>query len=649
MVPRSASSAIVMNMSSNGDYNDDRFRKKMNSKRNKDPVIQDFGSMRDWQASKTGLGRMGDDKVGDDGVSEMFGPGGGYAAGDGRMMDNNGGFDMMDRPPPVDRRPPPPTMMRNNNEDMFEGDGGNFWVNPPNNMDRYPMANGGRANTNEGMSRRRGRRGRNPRRGSGEDEDGGEFWETRREDYGDEFDDLDDEDFDYEDDYRGEYGVPPPTRSRSSFRSGAPPPPRPVKQFYDKLFWFGFDPDVTQPTDRTMFGGTRGKFNAMDMLRDRDERQRMRGGGGGRMQRGGGGRGLSRRTGQDPVVQDFGSVGDWNDRKQGRGRSGGNAMGDDRDRPNYGYESSFDNGGPGVGGPVPFPGDMPPPPPPPGMPDYDFERGYNEDSYVEDGMDFEGGQETRRRRDRGGRRRRRDNRRRDVDSRAQEYDSFLAGGGGSEYNMDTMDDEYMPGSMPEPPSSSRRQRKGFAYKYNQDDLFDYDDGEYIDVEPKYATEQDLDMARGTSKPRRRRSWEERAIEMDRVPPRGAVAWGPNGQIASGENPLDRAAMEALGDIQKSKRFLERKESKVEDAKEEVVNLKADASFCENQLEDARGARETNKLEQELGYILRDVEDASRNLRVARAERDDASNRVSELEERNWALLSEYEAARSFEE
>ena len=53
-----------------------------------------------------------------------------------------------------------------------------------------------------------------------------------------------------------------------------------------------------------------------------------------------------------------------------------------------------------------------------------------------------------------------------------------------------------------------------------------------------------------------------------------MAWGPNGQIASGENPLDRAAMEALGDIQKSKRFLERKEIKVEDAKEEVVNLKA---------------------------------------------------------------------------
>ena len=58
----------------------------------------------------------------------------------------------------------------------------------------------------------------------------------------------------------------------------------------------------------------------------------------------------------------------------------------------------------------------------------------------------------------------------------------------------------------------------------------------------------------------------------------------------------------------------------------------DASICEE--------------EEEVGYILRDVEDASRSLRLARAERDAASDRVSDLEERNWALLSEFEATRS---
>ena len=45
----------------------------------------------------------------------------------------------------------------------------------------------------------------------------------------------------------------------------------------------------------------------------------------------------------------------------------------------------------------------------------------------------------------------------------------------------------------------------------------------------------------------------------------------------------------------------------------------------------------------MGSIMRDVDDASRALRLARAERDAASDRVNELEERNWALLSEFDA------
>jgi len=38
--------------------------------------------------------------------------------------------------------------------------------------------------------------------------------------------------------------------------------------------------------------------------------------------------------------------------------------------------------------------------------------------------------------------------------------------------------------------------------------------------------------------------------------------------------LDRAAIEALQDIKKSKKHLERKENAVEDADDQVVNLKA---------------------------------------------------------------------------
>ena len=97
-----------------------------------------------------------------------------------------------------------------------------------------------------------------------------------------------------------------------------------------------------------MFGGTRGKFNAMDLLSDREERQRMRGGMGRRRGLGGGrSSGLSSRGGRDPVIQDFGSVRDWNARKAGGGRTGGNTLGDDT---NNRYDDR------GMGGPAPFPG-----------------------------------------------------------------------------------------------------------------------------------------------------------------------------------------------------------------------------------------------------------------------------------------------------
>jgi hypothetical protein len=357
----------------------------------------------------------------------------------------------------------------------------------------------------------------------------------------------------------------PISLSRSSFRAGSPPPPRPVKQFYDKLFWFGFDPDVTGPTDRTMFGGTRGRFNAMDLLRDREERQRRyRRGYEGDYDGGRGGRGnrrRSRRGGDDPVIQDFGSVRDWNARKNGRGRVGGDAVGDDV-----------------VGNRAfPFPGDViPPPPPPPGMPRYDINARFVDDDYFllddDDDIVFDGrggrnsGREMQRRRRRG-----RGDGRQLRDPRAEDYNRFLGLGPPPDVDDDiVMDGEYrrFPSS-----STSRRRRKGFAYKYNDIDLLD-DDVEYIDIEPLYATKDDLDMARkqlgaGSS---RRRSWEERAIEMDRVPPRNAIAWGPNGPVS--ESPLDMAAMDALRDIKKSKNYLERKEDDVEDAKEKVVSLKA---------------------------------------------------------------------------
>lgn len=59
-------------------------------------------------------------------------------------------------------------------------------------------------------------------------------------------------------------------------------------------------------------------------------------------------------------------------------------------------------------------------------------------------------------------------------------------------------------------------------------------------------------------------------------------------------------------------------------------------------------RESKIAKRELGYILRDIEDASRILRMAKAERDAAIKMLDRLKSKHWALLSEYEAVRSFE-
>ena len=623
------------NNNNNNNCRDDRWQKKMKSRnRVADPIIQDFGTKDDWEASKHGLGFK---KGGMNNNNNRMGMNMNMAAAIGDdinmiQVDNNDDAELMmmeeqqrDRNMAMERERSMMEMERNNmameeeeraiqqqqqqerDRMLFDGDGGNFWVNPMNKLDRYP--NGG---AGPPPSRRNNRRRNNDEEvGRGRGGGGGEFWETTRNNgagralINDEFF----EDDDYYDEEEDDYGTPPPSRSRSSFRSGGPSPPRPIKGFYDKLFWFGFDPDVTRPTDRTMFGGTRGKFNAMDLLRDRDERQQRR------MMRD------MRRGGRDPVIQDFGNAGsDWDTKKFGKGRTGGDLTSDDQR-----FMADEMRGMPPPG--RPFPGDMPPnidSMPPPGMPQYDFEP-----EFFDEEMSRGSQRGRRNRRNRG--RRNNDG----IDARATAYDRVIGLGpmDDDEYIMMDEDDEY----MPFPSDDGRRhRRRGYAYKLDDEDFVD---DEYIDIEPTYLSE------RESIPPRRgRRSWEERALEMDRVPPRGVAAWGPNGPVSDDVQTM--AAMGAMDEIKRAKKFLEKKEDMVEDTKEEVVALKADANFYERQL-DGVGGSAARTLEKELGLVLRDVEDSQRMLRMARAERDAASRQVENLEARHWALLSEYEATQSF--
>jgi hypothetical protein len=134
-------------------------------------------------------------------------------------------------------------------------------------------------------------------------------------------------------------------------------------------------------------------------------------------------------------------------------------------------------------------------------------------------------------------------------SQAEAYDRFIGLGPrpGEEDDFDEMDYDSI--GM----GRASRRRAGYTYKYDDEDD-DYDD--VIDV-----------RASGL----RRRSWEERAMEMDRIPPR-AAAWGPGGRI--GRDAQTVAAVDAEREIEKAKKYLEKKEDLVDDAKQEVASLKA---------------------------------------------------------------------------
>ncbi|EJK48058.1 hypothetical protein THAOC_33177, partial [Thalassiosira oceanica] len=363
----------------------------------------------------------------------------------------------------------------------------------------------------------------------------------------------------------------------------------PVKQFYDRLFWFGFDPDVTGPRDRTMFGGTRGQVQRHGHAeRPGGEAEVPRRGGGGYMAP----RGRRRRRRRE-MEEDYYDDEDYDDELEFEER-----MRDD-------------------------------PAPPPD---------------AEDDLDFVTPRGRRNRRSRRGRRGRGDER--PVDPRAAEYERSLG-----------LDPEVDEGEYPDlddaPPPSRTRRRAGYAYRLDpteRAELLLLDDGEYIDIdavdyEPVTSPRSrpsDAGSDAGRSRRRRRRSVEDRLLDGERVPPPGAEAWGPGGPM-SGTDPLESAALDALSEISRWKDVLSRRERDVEDAERRLVRLKAEAARIEDGLEEGRGGRRRGEAERELGEALAGAEEAGLALRLARAERDGARDRIDELEERNWAVLSEYEA------
>jgi hypothetical protein len=124
-------------------------------------------------------------------------------------------------------------------------------------------------------------------------------------------------------------------------------------------------------------------------------------------------------------------------------------------------------------------------------------------------------------------------------------------------------------------------RPGYTYRYN--------DGDYeplaadVDISAK-AFQNDTNVASIASKDRRQleeehgrksrrveRSWEERALAVEQVPPSSIPAWGPSGGL--GIDSRSKAVLDAIEDIQTARQKLEVKEKKEVLAREDITILR----------------------------------------------------------------------------
>jgi hypothetical protein len=439
--------------------------------------------------------------------------------------------------------------------------------------------------------------------------------------------------------------------SKTTFRSGTPSPPQAMEDLYNRIFWFGFDPaETTSPADRTVFGGTKGKFNGLAYLAD-----------------GVGARPSEKRSRRiRPRNRDFdGSDGesDWEDTDDDyyeTDSSSYQAEPTDEERPTTQFRQ-----------PVTPPYDPPRPMPraPTSVPvsprrekrRAPRNRGYDDDDDDDDDGAFNGDwvsnqvsswfnsdqdekdDEEKEDPRRGRKKRRPDssssspfkvldvffglNRDR-LDEKAEMYDRQMGLRSNEDWSRATKE------------KPRRQRRKGYAYPYVDEDeappVADYGVVGDEAIEDA-ASEEGVKVEEKEAAPKRQLTWEERALAVERVPPAGIPAWGPTGDL--GMDVRTKAISDALEDIIGATRDVAEKESKVEQAREDIAILKVDAELERKRLR--RSRQDPRVIQDKLRRIDREVDDAARALRYTQNVLQKIRDDLSELEARHWAVLSFY--------
>jgi hypothetical protein len=487
---------------------------------------------------------------------------------------------------------------------------------------------------------------------------------------------------------------------KTPVRTGPPGPPPPVRDLYNRLFWYGFDPAETSTNaDRTMFGGTKGKFNGLMYLEDGvgampKERRRR-----------------TPRNYDDSVLSGSDDYFyDDDDRDEDRDQVDlyedfkGKSQDEERKRP-----LSTKGISPNVSS-VPKVAETlrtsvtPPYDPPRPMPSRPTRirnlqptsrpsrrrRDRPRDQYGDTDIDsswFDGDSVSSKvsnwftneedefvEYDRQNRKaeHRRPNRRQDdsIWSPFNALDTFLGlnrdrlGEKADAYNrqmgipMESEDEDQPYSPIDNKLYNPRpRRRKGYAYQYNDEEdqsgvnvytVLDDDENEYgtwvkndvidavVQPIPEAAKKSVIDNEPGT---KRNLSWGKRALAVERVPPTGIPAWGPTGDL--GMDARAKAISDALEDILEAKNKVSKKEELVMKAREDVSILRIDTELERKRLRKSR--LDPRLIQDTVRKLDLKVDDAARSLRYAQAQLKKAKDELSDLEARHWAVLGCYDS------
>lgn len=209
-----------------------------------------------------------------------------------------------------------------------------------------------------------------------------------------------------------------------------------------------------------------------------------------------------------------------------------------------------------------------------------------------------------------------------------------------------------------PPTQSSRQASSGPNKYRprrtttgkpapvSGDPFSVMDAEAIPVGTP-TPDESVDSTEVSSK-MKPLTWEERALAIDRVPPAGVTAWGPEGAIPN-LDARTKALQDAIFDVKMIQNKIKKHEQAISDLKDEMSILKIDIELERHELHnqnleqgESRERRSRSKNTQRLLEHIRtmelDFENMSRKLRYLQLRKCRAEQESLDLNRRHWALF-----------